>query len=38
METREQIMKAILSALPKLSDAHLRMVRGFIKGILKNQG
>lgn len=37
-ETREQIIKQIQSYLPKLTDAHLRLVRGFIRGILKNQG
>lgn len=31
-ETREQIMEVIQFYLPTLTDAQLRMVKGFIKG------
>lgn len=34
VETREQTMAKILFFLPKLTDQQLRMVKGFIKGLL----
>ena len=34
-ETREQTMAKIEFHLPKLTDAQLRMVSGFIRGIQK---
>ena len=37
-ETREQTVAKIEFFLPELTDAQLRMVSGFIKGIKKNQG
>lgn len=38
VETREQTMQKINFYLPTLTDAQLRMVAGFIRGIKKNQG
>ena len=38
METREQTMAKIEFYLPKLTDEQLRMVAGFIRGILKEAG
>lgn len=38
METREQTLKKIDFYLPELTDAQLRMVAGFIRGILKEVG
>ena len=37
METREQIMHKITFYLPKLTDAQLRMVAGFIRGLFKRK-
>lgn len=37
-ETREQTMAKIEFRLPTLTDAQLRMVDAFIKGIKKDQG
>lgn len=37
-ETREQTLKKIAFFLPKLTNEQLRMVCGFIRGILRNQG
>lgn len=37
-ETREQTISKIEFHLPALTDAELRMVSGFIRGIKKNQG
>lgn len=36
-ETREQTLTKIEFYLPTLTDAQLRMVAGFIRGIKKNQ-
>ena len=38
IETREQTMAKIDFYLPKLTDAQLRMVAAFIRGILKEVG
>lgn len=38
IETREQTMQKIEYHLLSLTDAELRMVSGFIRGIKKNQG
>lgn len=35
-ETREQTLKKIEFNLPKLTDAQLRMVSAFIRGMLKS--
>jgi hypothetical protein len=37
-ETRDQTMQKIEFHLPTLTDAQLRMVAGFIRGIKKSQG
>lgn len=37
-ETREQTLKKIALFLPKLTDNELRMVCGFMRGILRNRG
>ena len=37
-ETREQTMAKIGFHLPTLTDAQLRMVAGFIRGIQKGEG
>ena len=37
-ETREQTLAKIEFHLPSLTDAQLRMVAGFIRGIKKSQG
>lgn len=37
-ETREQTLKKIEFYLLKLTDSQLRMVCGFMRGILRNQG
>lgn len=37
-ETREQTMAKIQFHLPDLTDAQLRMVSGFIRGIQKGEG
>ena len=37
-ETREQTIAKIEFRLPKLTDAQLRMVSAFIKGMEKDQG
>lgn len=37
VETREQTLKKIEYNLPKLTDAQLRLVSAFIRGIVKGQ-
>ena len=37
-ETRDQTLTKIQFHLPELTDAQLRMVAGFIRGILKKEG
>lgn len=37
-ETREQTLKKIEFHIPTLTDAQLRMVAAFIRGIKKSQG
>ena len=38
IETREQTLAKIEFLLPTLTDAQLRMVSGFIRGIKKGEG
>lgn len=38
IETREQTMAKIKFYLPTLTDAQLRMVSGFIRGIKQGEG